>query len=378
MRDTLKKEMNRRYKSQADFSKESGVSTGAITNFFKYHKGDLEVSLKIVRALLPEHEKEFMLQYFQEVESQNLRYCMEYASTHRYLDELKVLIERAEKGNPLDRQWAEVYGIKLEGQRAYYQLAHPAYIRELRGVKTSCSELNLLLLFMETYSYYYRKEYMLVVELAEHIKKSIKNLKEGYIRRSFQTRLYEMLATIELKYKKQPIKARYYCEKILENNIGVPYQGNAYFLIGLSYLYSDFDECVRYYRLSKEAYDFIGRKVVSLDLQNQIEMAHVIHNRYCEFKSTFHQSLYRYMNDLGEVDLEEFETEENLPYILYFRGMKNSDVQNLLRSLNIFATQKDLCRSELPKRALENIGYSPDLLKEMTEYHLVTLKGVRK
>lgn len=118
-------------------------------------------------------------------------------------------------------------------------------LKKIKKIKDSS-----LLLLKEIYlliSKYHAKEFHSIPNIGHEIEKNVKEMKEDkqFLKECFLHRLSEILAFTHL-HLNNLVQARHYAMIILNGEVSIKNQADAKFIIGMSYLNTDRDECMRY------------------------------------------------------------------------------------------------------------------------------------
>ncbi len=131
MRQTLLNEMEVKGDTKSLLAQKVDMSNSQITAFFQGKEISFDKAVQIVREVKSDSESELINQYCLEVKSpKNIRYAMEYASTHRLLDELSHLINKATNHqNKTLQDYAHMYKLVHDWQTDNYESETELYTK---------------------------------------------------------------------------------------------------------------------------------------------------------------------------------------------------------------------------------------------------------
>ncbi|WP_186578070.1 AimR family lysis-lysogeny pheromone receptor [Aquibacillus kalidii] len=327
-----------------EIAKKVNCSQGTIFKFLDGQKIEVELVLDIVKLLAPEKEEEFMVQYCKEIDKpKHIKVAMEYCSTHHYFDGLKELINKSNSySNKELNQWSFIYDTHLKwksGSINSNEMYNAIICSDSKNV-----ELHLFKQIMQMYHFYELKKFDLVEQIYNLAKLKSDELEDGYIKSSYQARMYQMYSHISLRVLNIPLQARKYAFKIIDSDVGISYTAFAYHVIALSY-FNDSQLKMNHYAN------------VSIKYFNEAYSEKVVHDIHLRFDK---------LNMIMSNNLNnEFERDNDDALDLYLEGIQSNDQYLLLESLSRFTNNKDRFLAQLPEQALLDMGIKTSLVKSM-------------
>jgi hypothetical protein len=335
---------------------------------------NLQGLIKIVRHIFGEDEKNLMEQYSTELDVNNkiARYMLEYLSVNRMLDSMKNLIDKMiECSNKDSIQWAKVYSLQYDWQTNFYGMEFNAFTNRLDGFKTNIHELNTLISIMRCNIYYKEKMFKMFYELSRTIQFSIENIKDEFIKSSYTVKYNEIMSYLSFRVFNEPEKARQYAQTVLDSNIGKTFNAYAHYVIGCSYLFTDYEKAKANLYQSSKIYTEINRKDAAENVDEERELLEIVWDK--DIFSVHTNKDYRYYwlirnNRPIPDDLENLALDK--PFYFLIKGMMDDSIESLLQSLIIFVKQGDLFLANLPKFELLKRGYSDNIIQELLNIHI--------
>lgn len=325
--------------------------------------------VKLVKHLFGHDEQKLMAQYSKEIDPKNktARTMLEYLSSNRLLDEMKLLIDKMKKSNNKDsREFAEAYAIQYEWQSNYYTLDTMVFMNKINEIKTNIIELKVFLNLLKLYAFYRQENYKMSYEISKFLIFEIDNIKDQYIKMSYKTKLNEALSYIELRVLDNPEKSRKYSQEVLNSDAGLMFKSYAYYSIGCSYLFTSYDKALYNLSESIKLYETVNRKDVVKDVREKIELLNVIWNKESEFYSVNTKLLFEAkIQRLSVENLEKFKDTISQPFYLLIKGILKNNNDLLLQSLIEFLKIGDTFLGNIPKLELLKNGYNQDVLNAL-------------
>lgn len=188
----------------------------------------------------------------------NICFALEYLAVNRQKKELDDLIKKI-KENRSDKkmqEWAEGYSILLR----YLEKENPVeIINSLRNFFPKCLEMKILSQITEVWCRYKLSDFLTMDALIQGMNHSIKNISEEFIRQSYSIRLKEALAYVSLYKFNDVKKTRMYAEEIFSSNTSATFTTSASYLVGMSFLFDDYEKCLGYIERHRELLIESGR-----------------------------------------------------------------------------------------------------------------------
>lgn len=330
--------------------------------------------IKIVKYAFGEYENKLIEQYSTEINPNNkiARHMLEYLTVNRRLDYLKKMIDNMlECKNKESREWAKFYSIQYEWQKDFYGLDFLDILNKLNGFKTNSHELNTHKTIMRCNCFYKNRMYRMSYELSHGIKNSLENIKDDFIKISYGVKFNEIMSYLSLRVFNEPEEARIYAQKVLEFNIGQSFNAYANYILGCSYLFTEYDTSIKYLTESEKIYTSINRIDAADNVKEEIELLGIMWDK--DIFSVYYSKEYKYYwlvknNKEINIDLKSLNLEEQ--FYLLIKGMIENDTDVILHSLIMFVKNGDLFLANLPKIELLKRGFSEDVIKALLSIYI--------
>lgn len=365
--DLLKETLDKENISQRAISAATKVSLSQVNQLIT--KGKIirfDSALRICQFLIPHQEKEFMLEYCMQCENKNLKSALEYCSVNRELEVFEqLLIKAKEDTNASVREWARIYELVFTFQNAKMdEKARVMSSKLTRRIDTNEAELKILLVILEIYCLYFNDDSSKIYRYAKELEDELELISEPFIRDSYSTRVYEILAHTEMKFKVNPTTARNYCNLILNNNVSRWYNATAFFIKGLSHFYDNLNECVKYLKSCSDIYEEAGRKEWVNSIKANIEEAYIYWGKMDEIELVSYKKVFETIPKEFP-NLIEYGNNVDKGFLLYILGKMTKDSTTLKRSLLYYTKIGDLFRARMPETELLLIGEDETLVKDI-------------
>lgn len=349
--------------SWQDIAKAAGITKSALSHF-KKDRTELKFPtlLRVAKFL-------FKNDYFQTFKvwclhlngPKNIRFALEYLAVNRQTEELRMLIDKIYKLYPTRDliDWADCYSILLD----YYNGVEVSEVlNKLRLYTPKSTDTRILSSIIEVYCKNKCREYGSMQSLILGLEDSVKEIKEEYIRESFELRLSEILAYINLYRLNKPELARMHAEQIISSEICATLSASAYYIVGMSYLFSNYDECLGNILRYRDLLVELGREAGLAEVyNNDLPFINSVWNMHSERPKT---------NDISEIahyEAMKGNSEEALSLIekvisekgengfkLYYKALATNDNALHLQSLIHFSKKGDMLYANLPYKYLKD------------------------
>ncbi|MGE7216607.1 AimR family lysis-lysogeny pheromone receptor [Priestia koreensis] len=365
MREILKKEILHKGYQRKEIAESIGTTSSTITKFLD---GTQEVSidtvLQFIRYVMPQNEKRMMIYFCLEAEKPaNLSAAMEYCSTNRLMKTLDKLIDKAKESSNIElKQLAAFYETLFRWQHGIYNLDIQEELIALRKLKTDSEECKIFSKLLEVCMYYYKTQYTVVKDLATDLINDLDQLKSTYLQKSYKARLNEIMSYIFLKLNNLKL-AREYAQKVIKAKIGTAFNAFAYFVIGSSYMFSDYDKALHYLEKSHKLYSKYSPHNAE-DILNKIEFTNAYWNVH-NINYTNELILHYYKKKNNHHDIPQLEVPTNDSFQLFLIGSINADRTLLIKSFTNFIHKNDIFNATLVKEELSQLDENSYLLEQM-------------
>lgn len=361
----IKKELERKNLNANEFAKAINVTPGNLSKFLN-KKAEVSFStfLTMVCKLIPEKEVELMKKYASMCSKpENVRLSMEYACRHQLFPLLLDLIKRAkEMKNSETVEMAQVYEFYHEMFMGKFP---DCFMKKHLKIQTKYDKSKLLTRLIFCYYLLQRREFGTLRELIRHLDEQIDEMQDGYLKDSFKTRVFEIYSHAHLK-KYNLDKSREYAMKIINYRYsGGQVLGNAYEILGISYMFENaekslfyLNECIK--TLKEHGFEHDVERVE----KNRISIVKNYHGLLsddCEIENPLEKAYFLITtgkNDEALVLMNEVPDNPLKDYLkgLCYSGMKG--VEFLYQSMISFERQGDQFTSQLARQELVKRGHT--------------------
>jgi transcriptional regulator with XRE-family HTH domain len=291
----------------------------------------------------------------------NIKHALEYLAINRQTDDLEKLIDKVRNEQPNKElvEWAEGYALLAMYLRGN---DYVATLNKIRFYNPKTIEMKVLSLITELWCRHKLFDYVTMASHVKELELSIEEIKEDFVRESYRARLKEALAYVNLyKFDNKEI-ARNYAEEIIFANVSPTLTANATYLVGMSYLFDNYDLCLgnvlRYRELLEEA----GRqKEISIVDNNDLPFINNLWEKHAEQPETDDISEKAHYEALmGNKELAVELVDEAIEkgglsgFKLYYKALATGDMSLFMQSLIIFVSKKgDKFYANLPYKHLK-------------------------
>jgi transcriptional regulator with XRE-family HTH domain len=337
----------------SELAQKSGVSPGNISHF---RNDEIELNfrslLNISKFLYNDDYVHVMSKWCLNLRlPKNLKCALEFLSVNLKLDELENLIQTIEEQyDSRDlKNWVDIYKIMLKRQRNQGNID---FIEDLRRFSPKTIETKLLSMIMELYYFYSINDYKTMLEKSKDLIHAFTVIKDEFIRSSFEARLYEILAYTSLHNLADIDAVRKYATKIFSQKICAIFTLSSYYLMGMSFLFEDYDKCLYYlkeYEKLLRVYNFTSY-LTSLHNQD-IPFVNNVWGKTTnpeEINDISERAHYEAKYGDKKMAIELLDKLDETPFRLYYRGIAENDSTILLKSLIKFMKQGNKFYAKLP------------------------------
>lgn len=305
----------------------------------------------------------------------NMRYALEYLAVNRQVEELDTLVEkiyneRNDKALLNTAKGYEILSMYLKGFESSDILS------ELRAYEPKSIEMKILSVIIEVWARYRLREFKTMQSLIEGLERNIAEVKDDYIRKSFTMQLKEAKSYAVLYNSNNVVLARNIATEIINENFSATFNANASYLLGISYLFDDYDMCLGYMDRYKKLLKEIGRE----------EMISTINRKDIPFVNNCWRKKHSSLVNIDPSELAHYEAQQGNKEValelleesiknegisgfkLYYKALATQDDSLFMQSMVYFVSKKgDKFFANLPYRFLKgNPEYKPiaDMLME--------------
>jgi hypothetical protein len=326
---------------------------------------NFQALVNIVEYIWKKESVEKMSLYANEVNpsKKTAHNLLEYLLSNRAFESFNILLDRMENGNnTVSKEYAKVYKLFNKYEAANKTEDYDHLLKEITENNTSVLELKILKKLLMNYCFERKNNFTMTESLTVAIEVEIGSIDNEYIKNRYTLRLDEIMSYNSLRVNNDPEKARNYARHIIENTSELHFKGYANFIIGLSYLYTSYENTIKYLSISKELYKEMNRHDEIVEIDEQIEFTQVYWGKFegkCQFGKN--QLLLDVKNNNEVIIGEDIEPEYNL----FIKGLTVKNEKLLMLSLIKYMKNNDKFFANLPKLELLKQGYDEDILSEL-------------
>lgn len=289
----------------------------------------------------------------------NIRHALEYLAINQHADELEQLINKINNEQPTREltEWANGYSILLS-----YLKGHDVseILSDLRVYTPKSLEMKLLAIIIEMYCKIWTKEYNSAFNLAKGMDISISEIKEEFIKESLGLRLKEILSNLYLYRMNDPEKARDYAIEIISSDLCATLSTNASYILGMSYLFNNYEKCLGNILEYREKLIRYGRhehaKVVD---KSDLPFIKNVWNKHTEQPKTsdiselaHYEALYG-SKELALESIDKALEQKVTGFRLYYKALATNDKSHFMQALIFFCKKGDKFFANLPYEHLK-------------------------
>lgn len=345
----LQEILKKRNETQKNLADRIGISESYLSKFFCGKEIAFWMIRKIVQAISPEDETRIMKNYFLNgVKKKNFAPSLEYCYSKKLFDVINVLINDKYK----DDIWSIIYRLILKYR---LELGSEDFRSELNKLQYTGIEPQILIDILKMYLNYDVGKYEIALYQIEKIKEQIKNVNDPFLSLSFSARLEEVLINIYLKQENNVEKARRSAYSLLEDDISLNLNLQAYYTLGLSYIIESYEKSLHYYQKCIDVLKEHPDRIKEL-IQNKEEIA-ILQSFWNKHIDEQYQvtPFTKTLASGGKLN-QFYEDDYYRKYALLLDGIKEKSKEKLLHSLYLFTEENDRFRANLPKIHLKNSG----------------------
>src|SRR5690606_32178575 len=120
-------------------------------------------------------------------------------------------------------------------------------LHSLGNIKPKTEEMKILAIIIELYCFCNNRDYNSMIPLCRGLEEKINSIEDVFIRKSFNNRLKELMCHVYLHYYNDVENARKNAEYVIKSKeLGARFISHAYYILGMSFLFEDYDKCLGY------------------------------------------------------------------------------------------------------------------------------------
>ncbi|UOE93789.1 AimR family lysis-lysogeny pheromone receptor [Alkalihalobacillus sp. LMS39] len=344
-------------------------------NDFIYDKTiflDFGKLLDIINVISPENSAEIIKQYIEtiDVNHPTAQQVLEYVFINRFDYCYSFLNRMLEAMNEENRYFATVYKLHYKNLSQWFQY-------DLNEIASSPT-LHAFKTIIELYSLYTHDHIPTALRKKDYVEYTINNfVQDEFIRKYYLVHYYRVLMIILLN-QDEISECRRMANEILrlKDRVGYNFLKNAYHVLGMSYLFEDYDKGIHYLYKTRELYK-IHPFSYDGDLHSSINLHQILWGEEPEdlrFNSEknldIHDIVHYYImkNDyakarqtLLKVNEDEIKERDNAFHFLY-KGILEDNTDHFYKSIMLFKQIGDKLHCQLPINELKKRGLNPLLI----------------
>ncbi|WP_127485826.1 AimR family lysis-lysogeny pheromone receptor [Neobacillus mesonae] len=304
---------------------------------------------------------------------QNIKYALEYLSINGFTKELELILNKIPDSHRELSDWCQGYRILL----SYLNKDDvTTVLSQLKNYNPKHLQTKVLADILEIYCKNLNREYHSMCSLAESLYPIIENIEDEYIRKCYKIRLKENLVDVYLYYYNNPVKAREFAKEVISTNLGAKFTAHSYYIVGMSFLFEDYDKCYKNIMEYRKICMRLGRQDLADIIDNQdIPFMRSVWCKHVESPKTKDISeIAHYEAICGDkakaIDIIEKAIDEQgvSGYKLYYKGLATGDKSIFMQSMVHFVTKSgNKFAAQLPYEHLKNDATFKDIARMLLD-----------
>jgi hypothetical protein len=294
------------------------------------------------------------------------RNLLECLAINREFEAFNKLLDKMDEcSNKESQEYSKVYRFQYKYELAKTEEDYKILLREITLIHVTVFELKVYQRMLLNYCYNKLRNFPMVKILSEEIEREIELIENEYIMQTYTIRSNEIMAYNFLKVENNPEAARNCADKIIDGNARPAFKAYANFVKGYSYLFTSYDETVKYLNIAIELYESLGRTDDAEDLKVKVEFAGVYWGKLEEVSYGINNVFMNIKKGI-HVDLTDVKDNTTPEFFLYLVGLNDKNEKKLLMSVIKYVKRNDYFLADLAKIELLKNGFDIDILEEMT------------
>lgn len=344
-----------------DIAEAVKMSPGSLTNLKNGTEMKFPTLLEIAKFVYEnDYIKRFKRWCLSFESPKNICFALEYLAVNRQIAELDELLGKInnQRSDKKMQEWAAGYSILSR----YLKRENPAdIISSIREYNPKSVEMQVLSTITELWCRYKLSDFVTMDSLIKGMDLTIEKINEKFIRNSYSIRLKEALAYVNLFKFNNVERTRKYAEEIILLNCGPTFTTSASYLLGMSFLFDDYEKCLGYINKHRELLVESGRyKEIEVIDNCDIPFINNFWRKYSERPKTNDISeIAHYEATMGNknlaTELVDKAVEENgaSGFKLYYKALATGDKALFMQSLITFTKKGDKFYANLPYQYLK-------------------------
>ena len=327
--------------------------------------------LDIVRYMDKEKEYDIMVDYAQHVNPnrQTARYMLEYFSCNRMINEMGVLLNKIEEEatNKQSLEYAKIY--RLQYRRQTQDITAEELIEEINKAKVTDQTLKVFLDIIKCYCFYDKDYHLEALELTQKINVDLHGIKEKYLKNTLTAKYHEISSYISLWIHNDFEQAAHHANEVLNSELGYLYRGYAYFILGYSKFFNNYNESREYLEKSLTIYEMVNSKAGMSNAIDAIEYLDVFYNKrkdsneYTNIRMKYYDMALHH-NMLPD-DFDSMVDQLGEEYYYLIKGVYENDCDSLMLSMIKYVKTGNAFFANFSRYELEKRGYNKMILNEL-------------
>ncbi|MFZ7945711.1 AimR family lysis-lysogeny pheromone receptor [Neobacillus sp. 19] len=342
--------------SWKDIANAAGITNSALSHFKKGTELKFPTLLKIAKFI-------FKNKYFSTFKSwcinfqqpMNIRYAMEFLAVNKLIDELEELIKKVLKLRPNQElvEWTKAYKIQI-----MYLRREPTakILNEIRLFSPKSVEIKVLMNILDASCKNRFGDYDSMASVVDGLMDTLDEIDEDFVKESYSIRVKELLAYVNLFTYNKPEVARSFAEEIISSDFCATLTAHSYYIVGMSYLFTNYDECLGNIMRYRESLILLGREVdAKIVDENDLPFINSVWRKHNERPVTSDISeIAHYEAMLGDKQVaiklidDVIAKEGANGFKLYYKGLATGDKSLFMQSIVHFTKQNGKFYANLP------------------------------
>lgn len=343
------------YKQQ-NIARPTKINAATLSNFLKGKRPLNFNSALAIQNLFFKTNTDFILNICKSYEKmEHIRPALEYLSANYHTNELKFLLDKVEDYQGFE-EIHKTYSLVLNYQQKIKD--ENELISDIKKMyhQIKSNDMSALLHIIEANIYGITREYKTLFRITQHVEELIEEVSDSFIKKSLTVRLYEVLAQAHLVKKGGEEKCRDYANLIISSKISAKFDAYAYYLIGTSYMFHNYEKSNKFLLESANRYSEIGlHKLEDMILHRNIKNLETFWDKNLDETENLDTSeaAYRFAKR-GEANesLAILDSIEETPFRVYYRALATNDNNLHIKALGMFIKEGDYLYAQMPLKEL--------------------------
>lgn len=312
--------------------------------------------------------------------TESIKQSFEYACLTRNTLLLEQLIYKHRKETGTIREYVAVYTVLYKYIKDIIKGSEiTTEIKDIGSIKDKV--LEILTKIMECYEYYHLKKFNLMLETAEMIELSVRQIegeRKAFIKECYNYRIAELFAPIFLQ-KNNVILSRKYARFLIKANVCTKTVSDAHYILGMSYILENKEHCLvnlkKSYLLSKQ----IGDVDIEQEARYNLDVAKIYLGVQLDSDSDSRLLTYQ-INPNHELSIKALQDIINdrgdKDFLQYFIACSTAKMEGLYDLFYRYFHQANYLFSAMVAKELCNRGDESLLTQSMVNFGNEKQKGV--